>query len=548
MTDHNPSSPPSSPPLELSAELRLHPQRLELGRAELLTDALILPFTDIEGRLSQLAFSANALEANNLRKSMKSYLGRLNSNPHIPLKFRLKVLNRFEQELDLFDGEMTAAVLNAHKIGVVLVQEKARSAPDYYPVLVDMVANAIELSVKLLRLSLEQYHGQSILATRQFFDLARLGLDVAAASVDLPADSVSRLYKAICNHELLRKLDLFAHTPAMQQRIWLEMQYHVGLLTPCFFRQGSTPPAACTAPLLLTNLNRPNDPATTCTELNEPPAFDAIMIPAGPFTERLEMAAHHASTVLHQPDMQKQTLHTEHELENTLLGCRAILNALSGEKRSEEERGDRINARVVLQLDAARAIRDAFHSDDGVEKKLTAAENSDHSWRIANLHTSGLCLERVNAGAIPLIVGALVGLQWLLPEHDAPDLPFDQKNPQCIPPLKRLGVVSWIKVVKPGEQQIGIAFLAEGYHLAVAVMPGGGSDAEARRTWPVLLRQQERKRIMILPDPGIHRGMIFMLSQGERHAAFKVSDVEEVALNYTRSHIILANTTNISSR
>jgi len=38
---------------ELDTDLRLHPQKLELGKAELLTDALTLPFTDIEKRLSQ---------------------------------------------------------------------------------------------------------------------------------------------------------------------------------------------------------------------------------------------------------------------------------------------------------------------------------------------------------------------------------------------------------------------------------------------------------------------------------------------------------------
>ena len=36
---------------ELDSDLRLHPQRLELGKAELLTDALRLPFVDIERQL-----------------------------------------------------------------------------------------------------------------------------------------------------------------------------------------------------------------------------------------------------------------------------------------------------------------------------------------------------------------------------------------------------------------------------------------------------------------------------------------------------------------
>jgi len=538
VTEYVPPLIPSAP-LELNTDLRLHTQRLDLGKAELLTDALILPFTDIEGRLSQLALSTSDIEAKRMRKSMKSYLGRLNANPHIPLKFRLKVLNRFEQELNLFDGEMTAAVLNAHKIGVLLVQEKARSEADYYPVLIDMLANAIELSVKLLRLSLEQYRAQPILATRQFFDLARLGLDVAAASTALPADSAARLYKAVCSHELLRRLDFFAHPPAMQQRIWLELQHHIGVLTPSFLRQGSSA-TDHTGPLLLTNLNRPNDPAGMQLQLNGPLSFDAIVIPVHAFSQRLEMAAHHATSILHQPSMQKQALHTEHELENTLLGCSAILRALSGEQR-HGERGPQVDARIVLHLDAVRAIRDAFSSGDGIEKKrpTTSPRGASNTWRIANLHKDGVCLERVDGGSIPLIVGALVSLHWLLPDDIAP-LPFSQEEPRI-----HLGMVRWIKAVKPGEQRLGIEFIGEGYHLALAVMPGGGRDAEERRTWPVLLRQHQGKRSMILPETGIYRGMTLILSQAGRQAPFKVSIVDEVALNHTRCHIILANTTNV---
>ncbi|MDX8402707.1 MAG: hypothetical protein R8K47_08755, partial [Mariprofundaceae bacterium] len=139
---------------ELDTDLRLHPSRLELGKAELLTDALTLPFQDIEKRLAGYVAGTSTADTDLLRRSMKNYLARLNANPLIPLNFRLKVLNRFEQELELFDGEMTAAVLNAHKIGIELVQKEARSRPELLPVLADMVANAIELAVRLLRISL----------------------------------------------------------------------------------------------------------------------------------------------------------------------------------------------------------------------------------------------------------------------------------------------------------------------------------------------------------------------------------------------------------
>ena len=203
MNDEEENKLSDSVSLELDTDLRLHPQQLELGTAELLTDALLLPYGNIEKQLKQFAISASENEAEQLRKSMKNFLGRLNANPHIPLSFRMKVLNNFERELELFDGEMTTAVLNAHKIGVDLVQKAARDEPSYYKFLVDMISNAIELAVKLLLMSLEHYRAPAVITTRQLFELARLGLSVAGALDNKLQDKKHRLYKVICNYELL---------------------------------------------------------------------------------------------------------------------------------------------------------------------------------------------------------------------------------------------------------------------------------------------------------------------------------------------------------
>ncbi|MDQ6978454.1 MAG: hypothetical protein Q9M75_10100, partial [Ghiorsea sp.] len=160
----------------LASDLRLHPQRLDLGQAEMLTDVLLNRFEDLEQRLNTY-FSGSAAGPE-LRKSMQAYLSRLNSNPLIPLHFRLKVLHRFEERLDLFDAEMTAAVLNAHKIGVDMVQKEALKDPEYYRILVDMVAHAINLAGSLMKDTLGSSHAPAVITVRQVFDLMRLGMVV----------------------------------------------------------------------------------------------------------------------------------------------------------------------------------------------------------------------------------------------------------------------------------------------------------------------------------------------------------------------------------
>ncbi|MDX8405133.1 MAG: hypothetical protein R8K50_03185 [Mariprofundus sp.] len=537
----------SLPKLELDQPLRLLPQLPDLGTAALLTDALVLPFTDIENRLARLALGTSEADASAIRSSMKAYLGRLNSNAHIPLKFRLKVLSRFEQDLSLFDGEMTAAVLNAHKIAVLLVRDKARDQPSYYQILIDMVANAIELSVNLLRLSLSQYRTQSILATRQFFDLARLGLDVAAGSSQSEATMTARLHLAICNHELLRCMDFFSTTPSMQERIWLELQHHIEVLRACYCPQDSALPGDIDGAVLLINLNRPNNAGTVCLKLNETLPYDAILIPIKIFHDRLQMAADHATHIIEQPSMQKQALHTEQELENTRLGCTQLLRALTAKERVCE-RKDQAKIRIALQVNAVKAIQKAFAVEDSEWLAPPANQQSEDKmlWHIANLHANGICLERIDSDKTPQIVGALVGLDWLLPE-EMPDLPFNQENPKLIPKHKYLGIVRWLKIVKHGEQRLGIEFIHDGFQLATAMMQGGGYDAEQIRTWPVLLRLQPGKRSMLLPQTGIYRNMTLMLSLGSKQAHFKVSAVEQAALNYSSCLIVPANATNSKS-
>ncbi|MDQ7010583.1 MAG: hypothetical protein Q9M29_02055 [Mariprofundaceae bacterium] len=509
---------------ELDTDLRLHPQRLELGKADLLTDALTLPFTDIEKRLAQYIAGSSPAETEHLRKSMKNYLARLNSNPLIPLHFRMKVLNRFERELELFDAEMTAAVLNAHKIGVGLVQKAARTQPTYYRVLVDMVSNALELAVKLLRLSLEQYQAPAVIATRQVFDLARLGLTVMPTLGEEAAAERARLCKAVASHEFLRMLDFYGKSHSAQKMAWQELQHHIGILEPRFCRKGEAPPAIADSTILVTNMSRPNDAAKVVSKLPASMQTDAIIIPIDAFVDRLVTAIDRVESVLHSADKQKSDLHTEEALHTTIIGGNAILDTLRTKDRVDE-RKDYAGSRVILNWDAAKAIVESHTALVMSDYEYAPSERSNvEAWSVVNINAHGCGLERLHYEPLDLGVGALIGLSWI-PHKGEP----------------MLGIIRWIKEPKPGEQLMGVEFFKGKYKLVKGAMLGGGSeDMTEKRAWPLLIRPGKKYHTVLFPESRIFKKMTFVLSHEGRTGHFQVLEVVEAGPNYSLCKIGLA--------
>ena len=510
--------------LELETDLRLHPLRMKLGRAELLTDALLLPLNDIEKQLKRYLTGPSAAEAEQLRKSMKKYLARLNASSEIPLDFRLKVLNIFEKELALFDGEMTAAVLNAHKIGVELVQQAARADAAYYRYLVELVSHAIELAIKLLLQSLERYQAPAVIATRQFFDLARLGLHVALALDEKDNTVKQRLYKAICNHEFLRSLDFFGKTVAQQQMTWRELQNHIIERAPIFCRSGETPPKINSKALMVSNVNRPHERARVFESLTDPLTNDCIIIPLDEFLNRLHGAMQRVRNVMQSSDMQKIDLHTEEAIQTTLVGGSGIIHALQTEER-EVRRPCGSETRVVLEWDAAKAFVISTITSGSENESLPSYANP---WLAIDISKGGVGLERVQGKQLVNTVGSLVGLKWLGSDG-----------------MPTLGFVRWFKEPKAGEQRIGIEFLKGQFQLARCTILGGSSDLSHIRTWPLLIMPGKGSVTAIFPFPKTTKGMTFALSFNHVDRHFKVAKILHAGPNATICSIVQADSTDI---
>ncbi|MCF7821902.1 MAG: hypothetical protein K9M17_05630 [Mariprofundaceae bacterium] len=510
---------------ELDTDLRLHPQKLELGRAELLTDALTMPFMDIEQRLNQFVVSASDGEKLALQKSMKAYLAKLNSNPLIPLKFRLKVLSNFERELELFDSEMTAAVLNAHKIGVDLVQKAARDEPGYYRVLVDMVSNALELAVKMLRIGFEKHRTPAVLTIRQAFDLMRLGLSVIPALPEGTASERERLQKAVSNHELLRMLDFYGKSDTEQKMVWRELQHHVGTLEPMLLRKADAAPKLAGETYMVTSLIRPNDCAKIVSTLPDRSLADLIIIPMDKFIDRMVTAINRVESVLKTSNTQTGELFTEEALHTTIIGGNAILKTMREQPRNNE-RQDSSGVRLVLEWDSRKAFREAYSSVVLNDYEYAPSRGANRAaWAASNISRQGVGLEKIGEEKFHLSVGAMIGLNWI-PHNNQP----------------MLGTIRWIKEPKQGELKMGIKFLQQELKLYKGTLLGRKSDDDINqsRSWPVLIKPGNPYHTAIFPDSKVHKNMTFMLSDEGKGAYFKVAKVMKTGPNFSFCKIAAA--------
>jgi hypothetical protein len=506
---------PSSVYLELETDLRLHTHYPELGKAELLTDAITLPFIDLEKRLDQHRTRRSATEAEKLRHGIKAYLSRLNANPLLPLQFRLKVLQRLEHELDLFDSHTTAAVLNAYKIAVEMLQKAARTKPEYYLDLLNVVATAIELAVKLLRHDLESYQPPAIITIRQTFSLARLGLGVLPALPEGLGDASSRLQRAVSLHELVRALNFFRRPVTEQRKIWSLLEEHANVLRPSLCPRRKPLPSLSGKAFLVSRLSHPNEAPKMTSRLPEIFSSDSIVIPMDAFLRRLTHGVRKAKHLLDNPELQKTDMHTDEKLQLIIMGSHAILDDLSIKKRARRYRYR--ETRVYLEWNLQREFAEMRNAMSPSSYAFAPFEWSvEDAWWITDISKTGVGLERTSSRKMENIIGAMVALRW--PQHKGEP---------------KLGFIRWFKEPKVGEQRLGIEFLRGNYRPLKASLIG--SDIGIMQdvpSWYVVAEQAADSLRVFSPEKDIFAGMVLNLSDSDQEHLYKVTHVIQTGPNY----------------
>ncbi len=518
----------------LESSLRLHAQRIELGQAEMLTDVLLRNFDDLDHRLN--TYISGSAECEKLRKGMQAYLSRLNSNTLIPLHFRLQVLKRFEQQLDLFDAEMTAAILNAHKIGIDMVQKEALKEPQYYRILVDMVSHAIELAGRLALSILKDYNAPAVITIRQVFDLMRLGMVVIAELGDEAEKEKKRLFLAIARYEMMRNLDFFSKMKSEQEMLMDELEHHIGILKPYYLPRGAVKAVGLKGySLLVSNLSRPNDTAQVMPFPPQTAITDYIIIPLDDFIDKLVLSVDRAERVLKNPLLQSKDMQIEKALHTTVVGGNAILDALRTKSR-DTERQEYGNAKLSLgkslsesilevQEEMREAQEDKFEANQVLQlHHLQTKANASSAWTVMNVSKGGIAIERMGGEELNCGVGSMVGLHW---------------NPHRGEP--QFGFIRWIRNPKPGEKQMGIKLHLQHYLPVRAVMMAMG-DTQKTRSWPVLATfEDDGEHIMVFPDTNVFKGMVFTIGDEGYGGYFKVRSIQSSGPNYVECLVGIAD-------
>ncbi|MFQ5355881.1 MAG: hypothetical protein ACE5DY_05245 [Mariprofundaceae bacterium] len=502
-------------PLELETDLRLHTQRLELGKAELITDAITLPFIDLEKQLHRHRTNRSPEAIKELRYSMKAYLSRLNANPLLPLQFRLKVLNRFERELDLFDAQTTAAILNSYKIAVEMLQEAARTEPEYYPSLMDITATALELAIQLLRYDLEAYRSSAIITIRQVFSLTRLGLGVLPALPGGSEDACSRFQKAVSVYELSRALNFFQKSVSEQKIMSSLLEEHAKDLHPYLCLHHGHPPSMPGKVFLVSKLSKPNETPRISSTLPETFSTDAIVIPVDAFLASLVKNVKKSKRLLDNSDLQKEDMHTEDALRITMTGSSSILNALSIKKRAS--RYEYRKTRAYLEWDLERIFIESQGtlSMDGYEFAPFEWSSQD-AWWVTDISKTGVGLERTSSHKLSDRVGSMVGLKW--PKHKG--------EPE-------LGFIRWFREPKTGEQRLGIEFLQGKQRLMKASLAGGTMEPMYDLApWHVIAEQAIHSLRVLSPEKDIFEGTVLNISNADQENQYKVSHIIQTGPNY----------------
>jgi len=460
---------------ELERDLRLLPQKLELGKMELITDSIRLSFSTIEKRLREFALTPTPILRDELRSSIKRYLGVLNANPFFPLAFRLNVLAVLEKHLDLFDVEIASQVLNAHKIGIQLVQREARQKPEYLGPLVNLIANALELAEQLLFDTLRQHRVPHVIAMRQALDLMRLGLLVAPTVGEAMSEDVHRLNTAVSAHELLRCMDMYARSDEQQKLVRQELKRYAERVTPLLYGRGTTLPKGANV-YLVTSTTQPHLSPSKLTRLPGLAESDVMVMPLDSFLAGINRDLKLAKRVMDMESGERKLLMTERRFQEISQGTAVIQRSLQSVSRSNPR--NRIEGvRALLDVNLADAFDHyANHGPCMTDGMLNDAERRV-AWSVLNVSESGVALQRMGNDWQDIQCGALLGLRWIGERAGS-----------------GLGIVRWFRENKPGEQSMGIEFVGKNLKATRGMLVGDQSAPMSRRC-SLLFDPEHPKRV-----------------------------------------------------
>ncbi|MDQ6962097.1 MAG: hypothetical protein Q9M28_06150 [Mariprofundaceae bacterium] len=511
--------------LELQGSSALNSDDIpEVGAIEALTDAVVVLFQNIDKQLARYLQTYDEAEKADLHKSMQRFLGRINSNPLIPLSFRLKVLHTFSKEISFLDVQLTQSILNAYKVAILLVRDAAENRTEFLLVLARLCGEAITLAMRVTRLNFENYLEPGIQITRQVHELTRLGL--AAIGSAQGGEAKGRklrmvIHEGLAWYEIMRISNFYGLTPEGQNIVYTSLKPYIKHITSEYC-QGqekvhSQPKHVYLVSAVGGRQNRPQ----WMTELEVTANTDRVILDITSLLPVLKRQLNDVEEHLKNHKRQQEEIRTEKELYMTHTVTKHLMTSLHKVKRKHERESVKkgnvtlvgsFNIGLQLPQDSTRIpILPASHKGEN-----TIASN----WQAFNISPSGVALQTDEILNMPNVT-SLVRLVWTNDKGEA--------KPQW-------GEVRWRRHLAFGNRRhLGIRFLPRNLSIWRIQVVGGDSDKQHMVLGMPL--KKENRLVVWSNNTQLGIGSVLLIEISRQLYTCKVMGIVQRGDNFVTCHL-----------
>ncbi|MDX8396222.1 MAG: hypothetical protein R8K22_07410 [Mariprofundaceae bacterium] len=442
---------------ELEQDIRLVSKQAHHEKNNAIIDIIRIQFVDLYKKLDSLTFASTEEERKGLSKEIRAWINSLNEAPLIPLPFRLKTLKQIEGYLEILSKDMPGLILRAYKVGIIHVKDKARQDPELYGEIVHVTATALQLAIHQLVDYAVHHYSPTPIEVHHNLDIAKLGLLVARSAPKTCKDEAIRLKCIVAEHELLRRIDMFAHTMAEKKIIVKKLHHYAMFMDSLYVRKGKHIPYKKRGMYLITYLHKPHLKPHRTTNLPKLAPDDIIIM----YVQGMGKVAITDLDKVREAELMASrngSLNLETELEETKVICLAIINAFKIQERQKRQSvaKKKVSIGILLGIDTS--------ADDSIDKKLKKG------WVLHNLSNHGAMLQCPIKEGVAIPVRSILTFYWSK----------DSKYP-------RYAIVKWVQASLQGYQRLGVEFMQGTVKPATLHFINVQSAIMNKRDWPALL-------------------------------------------------------------
>lgn len=436
-----------------------------------------------------------------LQDEMKDYLKKMNEVEKLPLHFRIRVMDLFQQHYaSYFDSDYVDLALESYHIATQLIVPHLQELnQQFHMALLEVSIASLTLSIRDLR---QRFKKHRAVCKKNLTIIYALTDQIFQVITHLEAENKERIevFKTcLCWHEFFLRMDFFSKDEDEQDQVIAVLARYIDQVHVSFYESGEMLPQQLDSdvhklylqvfpayPELLPQLAMKFEKQET--------QIDVIILDLTKFFDCICIAT-----------MDKGS-------ETTIQrGCELIRRTLLSRMRKDVRRGSS-DSDVILDVSISKAFIHKLFS----EVKHVHTEELPDTWSVIDYSRSGVSLKSTThtKRLEKLTIGHLVGLRWI---GGLKDMGY------------QLGFVRWYKHTDT-EDMIGIEFFKRAYYMKPALRKNN------KRT--IMLQEKKDSHVVWLPHANVVVGDKLSLQQRDGMKKVQIKEVLSAGDNYSRVHIM----------